>query len=741
MDQSRTIVLWSAAILLPAAFFFTLVTNLPHITVVTILLLGLSAIKSKGWRISDRSIIYLTVLALAITLFGNYLAPLKQDRFGFMAIFARPNLSVPFLLFLGALAAGFRRRGHAIGMAAAAALFAFGLGGDIRLDAADRENDLLQLTSFFPWFFGGTMALSLLATLYGSRSGAKRGDWRRPVLLWSSVVAISGLIYLGYLGYRQNENLFRNLENALLRIGIRQFYRAGNSPMQFGGSPNLTQPMSAEFRAMTDLVALRAIGTQPPGYLRSRSFYNYVHGVWQSADEPLGTPLPTTISDSSHSADQLFSLVRMEKTPYLWDLFPDESLHGNVLMVPGDTVSLSLIASRVLRFRDGRIEVETFVREGGYTVFAESTDGESAMPFPDKPGEEFLRLPAQLQPVIGGIVEELKLLEFPTDAERFQKVQTFFESKFQYSLDWKGTKSETAPPSEYRPRQRQAAEEMERRFERRPGFHMGMRTVGRLAGGALDTARQTPTHFRPSSRQMDPVKYFLTEQRSAHCELFASATALILRGAGVPTRYVTGIICNEPHPSGKYFIARYGNAHAWVEAYDRQNKRWVMVDTTPPSVTTATARPDSWEEDFRSRGDFLRLAWFEVLANLRRGYLAEGTVAALSLVWSWIRFLVAHPIWGSLLGFSCGLTAWILFRRHKHRQRDCLTPERRKVQKEYRQLLRRLRRRKVVARDATPTAAELIGIVAGHPKLPPARQEELTKFLKLYLVRRYAIRD
>ena len=86
MDQSRTIVLWAAAILLPAAFYFSMVSDLPHITVITILLLAFSAIRSRGWRISDRSVIYFTVLAMAITLFGNYLAPLKQDRFGFMLL-------------------------------------------------------------------------------------------------------------------------------------------------------------------------------------------------------------------------------------------------------------------------------------------------------------------------------------------------------------------------------------------------------------------------------------------------------------------------------------------------------------------------------------------------------------------------------------------------------------------------------------------------------------------------------
>jgi|GEM_PF-1006874 len=745
MDQSRTIVLWSAAILLPAAFYFSMVSDLPHITVITILLLIFSSLRSRGWRISDRTVIYFTVLAMAITLFGNYLAPLKQDRFGFMAIFSRPSLSVPFVLYLGALAAGFRRRGHSIGMAAAAAMLAFGLGGDIRLDgiSSERMGEVSKLVSAFPWFFGGTMTLSILAMLFGCRSGARRADWRRPVLLLSALAGISGLVYLEYLGYRQNENLFRNLENALLRVGIRQLYKAGGNLMQFGSSPNLMLGMPPEFFSMADQVALRVVGDEPPGYLRSRSFHRYERGIWHSAEEALGTPLPTSISEGSLSADQLYSLTKMEKTPNKWDIYPDESLQGNVLLVPGDTVSMALIASRVLRFRDGRIEVEGFVREGGYTVYAETGDEESAMQLPDKPGSEFLEVPNEVKPVTDGIAEELKLARYPTDAERFLKLQEYFDSKFKYALDWKGPKSEQIRMEDYQPKRRTVPEEMERRFERRPGFRMGMRTVSRLAGGALNSnpQPQEPGRFRPRWRRSDPVKYFLTEHRQAHCELFASAAALILRSAGVPARYVTGVICNERHPSGKYFLARYGNAHAWVEAYDRQNKRWVVVDITPPTVTTATLRPDSWEEGLRSRSDYLRLSWFEVLSSLRRGHLAEGTMAALSLVWEWIVYFLTHPVWGTLVGFLFGFSLLLLFHRRRRRPDDHLTPERRRAQKEYRRLLRRLRRKKLIGREVFPTAAELLAIIERHPTLPPPRRIELTRFLDDYLVRRYSFHD
>ena len=740
MDQSRKIVLWAAAILLPAAFYFSMIAELPHVFVITVILLVFSSLKSKGWRISDRSVIYLTVLAMAITLFGNYLVPLKQDRFGFMAIFSRPALSVPFVLYLGALAAGFRRREHVIGIAAAMAMLSFGLGGDVRLDGliSEQGHSGGLMASLFPWFFGGTMALSVLAVLFGSRSGAKRGNWRRLGLLISALIAIGGLIYLEFRGYRQNENVFRNLENALLRIGIRQLYKTGGGALQLGGSPNLMLAMPPEYFALSDRVALRAVGDVPPGYLRSRSFHRYERGIWQSSEEALGTPLATMISDGSFSAEQLYSVKRMEKTGNMWDIYPDDSLQGNILAVPGDVVSLSLIASRVLLFRDGRIEVEQFIREGGYSVFAETPGGESAMQQPGNPGREFLEVPREIESVLNGIVDELGLAMCTTDAERFQKLQEYFDRNFEYSLDWQGPKSEPVNESGRR-QERRVQRRGDLAVERQPGIRMGMRVAGRLSGGPA--VWRNHGRFRQWWRPSDPVKYFLTERRRAHCELFASATVLLLRSAGVPARYVSGFLCNEPHPSGKYFIARYGDAHAWVEAYDRQNRKWVVVDTTPPSVTAATSRPDSWQEQIASRGDYLHLTWIEILSSLRRGHFAEGAMGILMLLWEWAVYIVTHPLWGTATGFVTGFVLRMLLYHRLRRPSDFLTPERRKLQKEYRRLLRRLRRQKLIGRDDIPTAAELLSIVEQHPNLPPPRRIELTGYLRLYLVKRYAVDD
>jgi protein-glutamine gamma-glutamyltransferase len=85
----------------------------------------------------------------------------------------------------------------------------------------------------------------------------------------------------------------------------------------------------------------------------------------------------------------------------------------------------------------------------------------------------------------------------------------------------------------------------------------------------------------PSQKNTTPLSTFLLGHRSGHCEYFASATSLLLRSAGIPTRYVVGYSVHEYSPSEQQYIVRARNAHAWVTAYI--NGSWITVDTTPAS--------------------------------------------------------------------------------------------------------------------------------------------------------------
>ncbi|TWU48242.1 transglutaminase family protein [Rubripirellula reticaptiva] len=83
-------------------------------------------------------------------------------------------------------------------------------------------------------------------------------------------------------------------------------------------------------------------------------------------------------------------------------------------------------------------------------------------------------------------------------------------------------------------------------------------------------------------RRVDPVAHFLDTRHVAHCEYFASASVLMLRSVGVPSRYLTGYVVDEQHSDDNTkWIARNRDAHAWAEAYDDATGQWFPVESTP----------------------------------------------------------------------------------------------------------------------------------------------------------------
>jgi hypothetical protein len=83
-------------------------------------------------------------------------------------------------------------------------------------------------------------------------------------------------------------------------------------------------------------------------------------------------------------------------------------------------------------------------------------------------------------------------------------------------------------------------------------------------------------------RGRDAADYFLFSSRRGHCDLFATALAVMARAVGIPTRLVTGYAFPSPaEPAGgAAWVFRECDAHAWVEAYVLP-WGWVSADATP----------------------------------------------------------------------------------------------------------------------------------------------------------------
>ena len=150
---------------------------------------------------------------------------------------------------------------------------------------------------------------------------------------------------------------------------------------------------------------------------------------------------------------------------------------------------------------------------------------------------------------------------------------------------------------------------------------------------------------------IDPVYYFLTEKPPAHCEFFASATAVLLRMAGVPCRYVTGYAGADFSVMGNYWIIRQRDAHAWVEAY-LPDEGWVIVDTTPEGYVPATITSFSlWQlwDEVTLRGQMIRTAlagegWFSKWMALKLFFWSLLTTIPGALMTSGLVFLAVRKM-------------------------------------------------------------------------------------------------
>lgn len=111
-----------------------------------------------------------------------------------------------------------------------------------------------------------------------------------------------------------------------------------------------------------------------------------------------------------------------------------------------------------------------------------------------------------------------------------------------------------------------------------------------------------------------PVDEFLFSTRSGFCEHYASAFAVVMRAAGIPTRIVTGYQGGEMNALGNYLIVRQADAHAWTEVW-LNGRGWVRVD---PTFAVAPVRVDTGISAAVPRTDPLPLMVRTPIAFLRQ---------------------------------------------------------------------------------------------------------------------------
>ncbi|MBW7864158.1 MAG: DUF3488 domain-containing protein [Candidatus Hydrogenedentes bacterium] len=236
----------------------------------------------------------------------------------------------------------------------------------------------------------------------------------------------------------------------------------------------------------------------------------------------------------------------------------------------------------------------------------------------------------------------------------------------------------------------------------------------------------------PPLPQTNAIDYFINAARRGHCELFASALALMARSQGIPTRVVSGYRGGDWSASSRSYTVRASMAHLWVEACF-PGIGWVRFDPSPASDMTMTGLNRlrmAWSRQLLQS----KMFWYQSVMGFEGGW-------RLDRLFAWRRsnthaagsgpgIGVPEPLMNTGGGFSFGAGFWIAmvlsglvvlygawrlaeaFRRRPAK----LTPDQARAVRLYREFVRRMERTGFSC--AGKTAEEIAAAAAGMPGFP-----------------------
>ncbi len=656
------LILLQAGMILPAAVLFSIKTDLPHVLAFTVLALIASLFMRTTIHLSDRTVIYSTLTCVLTAFIFDYVFPINEGRYGVLDGVFRTNFTVPVLLYGAVTLTYFPFRNYSIGLSAGMTLIALLCSGDI---LGGREaNEFIPFDTFVFNHIYGVYACCitihicfLVLCLEKARTPAVSGirfryfSRLRNIIRAFSLIGIPITVGLIVFFFIKNEKLFIELENFLLRTGLRQSFNAPSKTV-FRDKVELNSTISPEFEKNRDKVVLRAISTNPPGYLRGRVYTVYSKGAWSRPEtDKVKLPAERRVGTLSYST---FSLPDFEKTLsdsdyYRINILTDNSFLSDVLLLPGNVRQIDAVADNISVEYGGCFVPDSWRKDGAYTALCSSARQDSAFqsPPPEPKTNRTLQVPGNVRPVVKAFTDEIcnKLNSKKNNMETVFRIMKFLRENYTYSLD-----------------------------------------------------------FIPDPKE-DPLIYFLKEKKQAHCELFATAAVMMLRVRGIHARYVTGFYVEEMHPSGAYYVGRIGNAHAWVEAWIENEQRWILIEPTPP-----TGIPNfkyEWGK-LESWSDWIREIYLKAFADLRRGYFADAMIFLFASATNYIYFIVWHPVRGvAVVGI---ILALILFRYiHRKKLKPIATPEPMKIlRKEFAKLEKKAMKIAGLSRENSMTVNEWI---------------------------------
>jgi len=512
----------------------------------------------------------------------------------------------------------------------------------------------------------------------------------------------ASLLLAGFLGISLF-SLFDNYQREILKLEkymsfLRYKGMRNPSGIMFGKEIDLNTTIKGDRKTNSRMIMLRVMGCDaPPGYLRGRIYQYYSNGKWRiTAEEADDANFQLNIDGLAINAFFMGEDPGSEGKAV--NIYHSDTCYAKFLFLPGNTKRIEMVADRVDYTKNGHFIPKQWEKDGGYTAKVSKIDQFSAFPGPvDFVQSQYLPVPSNLSHTAYHMLHEIYGLDPVNDAaacpcnsvkkyltdtqltdrEITEKVVTFFHNKFQYTLE-----PEAAKNGE------------------------------------------------------EPLTYFMTKTRSGHCELFASSAAMVLRKMGIPTRYVTGLLCHEVHPSGKYYVSRLGDAHAWVEAYLRDEKKWIIVEATPSA-------PDDKKPEwgfFEVWIDRLKHNFQKIFADIRRGYVARAIISGVVDLFLFFWDVIKHPVGGILFIASVLILLWRykFYKKRKYQLKLKFDAQILEIQKKMLRLEKSIEKKTGIRRDSQTTVDEWIEKIRKSQNLSNEHFSRFEKLVKLYQKLRFS---
>lgn len=568
--------LCAACIMVPCLAYAVL-GDAPLVPVLAgIALLG-SLIKRVGLPVNGRTVIYTVVASGIVTVILNQVYKVDPERF-FMPLPA--EIAVPFFLGLAIGACYLVQTTRTLTLVVLMSVLAMLEMGTSLNDPTDNQRLVVKGTIWAHRHvtYGVAAMVQVLVMLPLLQAAlprrvrfapGTRAGRSRGIAYALCVVVLTGVTALFCVTL---PGALQEMDRVMTPM-LNAYFRHARTPRAFGDNVDLNQTLGLKDQVNANKIVLRVKSPAPPQYLRGRVYTTYQGGRWSASSELAALP--------TREVDEALSVRRFVRDPaamtgplpaVAMEVLVTDRYHSDVLHAPGNAQVIEAIASRLMMEPDGALKAPEWDSQGGYTVFVPEVE-----PFEPWQGDHqplmdtYLQVPPELAPELAAQATRIFGEAEVSDARQLAFIQSWFPNHFDYEL--------------------------------------GVELVP----------------------EKDPVLCFLEDLQSGHCELFAAATTLLLRSRGIPARYVTGFVAMEEHPNQNYWVARLGDSHAWVEAYDRQQERWVLVEPTPASGVPGGEDRMGLVDQLRER---LAVHWEAVFALIKRGYFAEAIMGVLVAVWA-----------------------------------------------------------------------------------------------------------